>query len=61
MAVPGFLLGGLVAADFCLGSYRWILFGGYITVTWYESQVNVMQCCRFFNEYYPHMSLNKCV
>ena len=35
---------------------RDFLFGGYITVTWYESQVNVMQRCQFFHKYYPQMS-----
>jgi len=56
--MEGLLLFGLgVMEVFCLGAKGGFLFGGYITVMWHESQVNVMQCCRIFHEYYPQMSL----
>jgi len=43
-----FLFGTNGLEFFVWGAIGGFLFWGYITVTWYESQVNVMQCCRFF-------------
>jgi len=40
------IFGGMTAEDFAFGELKEDFCLGYITVTRYESQVNVMQSCR---------------
>ena len=41
---------------FCVCDKGDFCFVGYTTVTWYESQVKVMRCCRLVRAYYPKLS-----
>ncbi len=49
----GFFVWGTNGWGFFIWGDKGRFWGGYITVTWHESQVNVMQCCRFLQWILP--------